>query len=243
MPKAKTGVEGGLPFGDLKWVEEPAKPKATEFDPRAEIARLQGQIEGMSRQPKAPVARAKADEFTPRPEKVDLSGLDPMDDSFTAKASERFNQALDNRRFNEAHYNREAQSIKTKTDGLWKDFSAQYKHLADKEELVAYLAEQAVQEAIGAGYDSNDYMFGAGRDEFFKVVRERADKLIGHKASEDDSQDEGEGSSLEDDLRTEILAGVESGGKPARGPKDQGAKPRSMFDSLSDWQQRTGFHI
>ena len=162
-----------------------------------------------------------------------------------------------------------SQSEQTRSkEAMWNGFASKYPQWTEFPEVVGTVAERIVKQKQAQGIDPQRYMFVA-QGQFYDDIANELNKTYGALIvdKEDPTQDRdderatqkgqrreqpidqdgirggyvphGAALEFEDDGRTSVFGGQESGGKPSGG-RQAAARP-GMIEDLSEWQRKSGF--
>lgn len=153
-------------------------------------------------------------------------------------------------------------------EAMWNGFASKYPQWTEFPEVVGTVAERLVKQKQAQGIDPQRYMFVA-QSQFYDDIAGELNKTYGAliKDEDDPTQDKdddraapknqrreqnidqdgirggyvphGAALEFEDDGRTSVFGGQESGGKPS-GTRQAATRP-GMIEDLSEWQRKSGF--
>lgn len=202
-------------------------------------------------QPPQQVQQQQTHQTTPRDVAnldIDLNNMpDPVTQprEYAQEVARRTQRLFDARLQAFQHEQQRTSTAQSRSAGLWNDFQRRFPQYKDKDDQIGYVLNRVKARADAIGVDADRYMYGPGREQFFRDVDEEYKKVFG------EAKVEGEGEKKEqqqkalpndpDAQRTAVFAGVDGNVRTAPDPTDPNDKPVDMTEQLLAAQKGTGY--
>lgn len=196
----------------------------------AKIDTLAGTVNALASRP-APQPQYITPTPTPSAPQWDWAdpGIEP--EKFAATLAGYTNYVIEQREAVKQAEQERINAQRQKTQGLWDDFSSQYKDYTENQGRVGYAYQAVTGRLAQRGIDVDQYA-SYNKADLFKAVAAEYDSVFGKpgQPAQDDDAD--------DSNRTAgIFGGIEAGGQPSKGKE----KPGDMIADLKDIQRASGF--
>lgn len=212
-------------------LEQPKEPQVDVAALLAKIDALSGTVNSLVNRPEPAPQYHYQPPVQPTGPKFEWADPVTEPEAFGNTLAAYTAHVLDEQRKKERAEQDQIQAQRNEAQGLWQDFTSQYKDYADKGDQIGYAYRKVLDDAAARGMDVARYKT-VGKQQLFQDVVQEYNKIFGAPGVTKEPTDE------ETNRTGGIFGGFESGGQPAKGKEPEAG---DMIKDLKDIQRASGF--